>query len=137
MPSSLWSSLLLGGERSRCASCSGDGRLCDIMFLQYSENVEVPQIPSSTECYRFQLYYTGVYVQCTLCKRRRFHSAVTGQVVHAPVVMLRQVPVLVQTVQNSSRNCGGSAVTVHRQFGSRACCHATTGANGPDCAAWS
>ena len=26
-----------------------------------------------------------------LCKSRRFHSAVLGQVVHAPVVMLRQV----------------------------------------------
>ena len=35
------------------------------------------------------------------------------------------------------RNCGGSTVTVHRQFGSRACRSATTGADGPDCAAWS
>ena len=29
VPGSLWSSLLLGGERSRCASCSGYGCLCD------------------------------------------------------------------------------------------------------------
>ena len=44
-------------------------------FLQNYENVEVPQIPSSTECFRFQLYYRGEYVQCKLCKSRRFHSA--------------------------------------------------------------
>ena len=53
--------------------------------------VEVPQIPSSTECYRFQLCCRVVYVQCKLCKNRRCHSAVLGQVVHAPVVMLRQL----------------------------------------------
>ena len=35
------------------------------------------------------------------------------------------------------RNCGGSAVTGHRQFGSRACRYATTGTDGPDSAAWS
>ena len=35
------------------------------------------------------------------------------------------------------RYCGSSAVTVHRQFGSRACRHATTGADGPDSAGWS
>ena len=29
VPSSLWSSLLLRGERSRCASSSGSGRPCD------------------------------------------------------------------------------------------------------------
>ena len=33
-------------------------------------------------------------------------------------------------------NCGGSAVTVHREFGSRACRYAATGAGGPDSAAW-
>ena len=64
--------------------------ITQLMFLQYFEDVEVPQIPSSTECYRFQLYYRVVYVQCKLCKHRRFHSAVLGLVVHAPVVMLRQ-----------------------------------------------
>ena len=60
---------------------------------------------------------------------------------------------LVQTVQKSVEilpvldkavgmplvciNCGVSAVTVHRQFGSRGCRYATTGADGPDSAAWS
>ena len=43
-----------------------------LMFLQSCENVEVPQIPFLTECSRFQLYYRGVYVQCKLCKSRRF-----------------------------------------------------------------
>ena len=65
--------------------------ITQLMFLQYFEDVEVPQIPSSTECYRFQLYYRVVYVQCKLCKHRTFHSAVLGLVVHAPVVMLRQL----------------------------------------------
>ena len=65
--------------------------ITQLMFLQYFEDVEVPQIPSSTEGYRFQLYYSVVYVQCKLCKNRRCHSAVLGQVVHAPVVMLRQL----------------------------------------------
>ena len=37
------------------------------------------------------MYYRGEYAQCKLCKSRRFHSAVLGQVVHAPVVLLRQV----------------------------------------------
>ena len=59
--------------------------ITQLMFLQYFEDVEVPQIPSSTECYRFQLYYSVVYVQCKL------YSAVLGLVVHAPVVMLRQL----------------------------------------------
>ena len=65
--------------------------ITQLMFLQYFDDVEVPQIPSSTECYRFQLYYRVVYVQCKLCKHRRCHSAVLGLVVHAPVVMLRQL----------------------------------------------
>ena len=65
--------------------------ITQLMFLQSFEDVEVPQIPSSTECYRIQLYYRVVYVQCKLCKKRRCHSAVLGQVVHAPVVMLRQL----------------------------------------------
>ena len=65
--------------------------IVQLEFLRYYENVEVPQIPSSTECSRFQLCYRGEYVQCKLCKSRRFHSAVLGQVVHAPVVVLRQV----------------------------------------------
>ena len=43
--------------------------IIQLTFLQYFENVEVPQIPSSTECYRFQLYYRVVYVQCKLCKK--------------------------------------------------------------------
>ena len=77
--------------RSRCASFSGHGRPCDP-----SKYVEVPQFPSSTECYRFQLYYSVVYVQCKLCKHRGFHSAVLGLVVHAPVVMLRQLLVVGQ-----------------------------------------
>ena len=65
--------------------------IIQLLFLQYFENVEVPQVPSSTECYRFQLYYRVVYVQCKLCKNRRCHSAVLGQVVDAPVVFQRQV----------------------------------------------
>ena len=65
--------------------------ITQLMFLQYLEDVEVSQIPSSTECYRFQLYCRVVYVQCKLCKHRRCHKAVLGQVVHAPVVMLRQL----------------------------------------------
>ena len=65
--------------------------IIQLMFLQHFEDVEVPQIPSSTECSGFQLYYRVVYVQCKLCKNRRYHSAVLGQVVHAPFVMLRQV----------------------------------------------
>ena len=40
--------------------------IIQLMFLRYFENLEVPQIPSSTECSRFQLYYRGVYVQCKL-----------------------------------------------------------------------
>ena len=62
--------------------------ITQLMFLQYSEDVEVTQIPSSTECYRFLLYYRAVYVQCKLCKHRRCHSAVLGKIVDAPVVML-------------------------------------------------
>ena len=50
--------------------------ITQFMFLQYFEDVEVPQIPSSTECYRFQLYYRVEYVQCKLCKNRRCHTAV-------------------------------------------------------------
>ena len=109
--------------------------ITQLMFLQYFEDVEVPQIPSSTECYRFQLYYRVVYVQCKLCKHRRCHSAVLGQVVYAPVVMLRQLlrvgqcrklwsfrsrswigslPVVVQRQvpdgRDSAENCGVSAV---------------------------
>ena len=30
--------------------------IIQLKFLQYYENVEVPQIPSSTECSRFQLF---------------------------------------------------------------------------------
>ena len=60
--------------------------IIQLVFLQYCENVEVPQIPSSTECSNFQLCFSGVYAQCKLCKSRRFHSAVLGQLVHAPVV---------------------------------------------------
>ena len=50
--------------------------IMQLKFLQYYENVELPQIPSSTECIRFQLYYRGEYVQCKLCSSGRFHSAV-------------------------------------------------------------
>ena len=75
-----------GGHRAPVMDVSV---IIQLMFLQYFE--KVPQIPSSTECCRFQLYYRGESVQCKLCKSRRFHSAVLGQVVHAPVVMLRQV----------------------------------------------
>ena len=46
---------------------------------------------SSTECYSFQLYCRIVHVQCNCAKTRRCHSAVLGQVVHAPVVVLRQL----------------------------------------------
>ena len=77
--------------------------IIQLMFLQYFENVDVPQFPSSTECYSFQLFYRGVYVQCKLCISRRFHNAVLGQVVHAPVVMQRQVLLLVETVQKTVR----------------------------------
>ena len=65
--------------------------ITQLLFLQYFEDVEVPQIPSLTECYRFQMYYRVVYVQCKLCRNRRCHSPVLGQVVLAPVVMLRQL----------------------------------------------
>ena len=49
-----------------------------LKFLQYYENVEVPQFPfrSSTECSNFQLCFTGVYAQCKLCKSWRNHRAV-------------------------------------------------------------
>ena len=70
--------------------------IIQLMFLLYFEDVEVRQFPSSTECHRFQLYYSVVYVQCKLCKHRGFHSAVLGLVVHAPVVMLRQLLVVGQ-----------------------------------------
>ena len=39
--------------------------ITQLMFLQYFEDVEVPQFPSSTECSRFQLYYRVVYAQTT------------------------------------------------------------------------
>ena len=96
----VWECRLLSGLPSySVASGAGAHRapvvdvsvIIQLMFLQYYENVEVPQIPSSTECSRFQLYFRGVYVQCKLCESQRFHSAVLGQVVHAPVVVLRQV----------------------------------------------
>ena len=45
-----------------------------LMFLQYYENVEVPQIPSTTECSRFLLHYRGEYAQCKLCNSRRLHN---------------------------------------------------------------
>ena len=111
-----WSGLgffrLLGGERGMwefrllsglpsysVASGAGAHRalvvdvpvIIQLTFLQYFENVEVPQIPSSSECSRLQLYYRGVCVQCKLCKHPRCHSAVLGQVAHAPVLLLRQV----------------------------------------------
>ena len=79
--------------RSRCASFSGHGRPCD-------HTAYVPAVTLRTwgclrfrprQCYRFQLFCRVVYVQCKLCKHRRFHSAVLGLVVHAPVVMLRQL----------------------------------------------
>ena len=90
VPSPLWSSLLLGGERSRCASCSCCGRLC-------VHTAHVPAVlrerggASDAVLDRvlgFQLYYSDVYVQCKLCteastcsacklcKSRRFHSTV-------------------------------------------------------------
>ena len=88
---------LLGGERGawECrllsglpsfSEASGEGAyrasvvdvlvIIQLKFLQYFENVEVPQIPSSTECSRFQLCYRGEHAQCKLCTSRRFHSAV-------------------------------------------------------------
>ena len=85
--------------RSRCAlflKVMDVPVITQLMFLLYFEDVEMPQFPSSTECYRFQLYCSVVYVQCTLCKHRGFHSAVLGLVVHAPVVMLRQLLVVGQ-----------------------------------------
>ena len=103
---------LLGGERG-CGSAvfslvpsyteaSGAGAprasvmdvsvIMQLMFLQSHENAEAPQIPFLTECYRFQLYHRfQLYEQGKLCKSRRFNSEVLGQVVHAPVVLLRQV----------------------------------------------
>ena len=53
-----------------CASYSGLDVpvVVQLKFLQSYENVEVPQIPSSTEC--FQLCFRGEYVQCKLCKSR-------------------------------------------------------------------
>ena len=97
---------------------SGAGALCDpvvdvsviiqLMFLQYFEDVEVPQIPSSTECYRFQLFYRGVYVQCKLCKKRSFWSGCSRARCYAATgAWCWTVPIY----------CGGSAVAVGAVLG--------------------
>ena len=58
-----------------------------LTFLQCFENVEMPQIPSSTECSRLQLYYRGrVRTTQTVLK-----PEIPQRSSHAPVVMLRLV----------------------------------------------
>ena len=50
--------------------------LMQLKFLQFYENVEVPQFPFLDRVVQLQLCFRGVYVQCKLCKSRRFHRAV-------------------------------------------------------------
>ena len=110
VPSSLWSSLLLSGERSRCASCScykhPHDRTADsvldrvlqfpvvpqrrVRTMQTVVKPEILQRSSWDGCWRARHYATRI--------RRDF--AVLDKAVCMPVVC---------------RYCGGSAVTVHRQ----------------------
>ena len=57
--------------------------ITQLNFLQYFENVVVPQFLSSTECSRLQLCFRGVHAQCKLCKSQRFHRAVLRRFLRA------------------------------------------------------
>ena len=55
-PPPLWTSPEASGAGAHRAPVMDVPVITQLMFLQYFEDVEVSQIPSSTECYRFQLF---------------------------------------------------------------------------------
>ena len=76
------------------------------MFLQYFEDVEVPQIPSSTECYRFQFVLQS--------RVRTVQTAKNGDAPAQFLVRLFTRPLLCCDSclgLESAENCGGSAVS--------------------------
>ena len=58
-PCSLWSSLLLNGERGRCASCSGYGRPCDHSALCSCSTLR------TWRCLRFRPLQSATDSSCT------------------------------------------------------------------------
>ena len=90
--------------------------IIQLKFLQYYENVEVPQIPFSTGCSRFQLCYRSEYAQCKLCKSRRFHRAVLQWLLTSPLLC-------VDRCRNLSRQCRKSSRFRRRSSG-QGCWHA-------------
>ena len=127
---------LLGCHQVRGAPVMDVPVIIQLKFLQYYENVEVPQIPFLGRVLQLQLCFRGVYAQCKLCKSWRFHRAVLRRCLRAhccaltgagdgpdsaenreisarvlglgsmPVVVQRQVP----DGRDSAENCGVSAV---------------------------
>ena len=100
------------GAGAHRALVMGVSVIIQLMFLQYFENVEVPQIPSSTECYRFQLYSEA----CTYSA----NSAKAGDSIAQFLVRLFTRRCYAMTGAwglTVPKNCRGSAVAIGAVLG--------------------